>query len=226
MANANGNNSYEFDPPETTETIADRFVDPRTFCRLRFSPMLATGIILGLLREHFGNPTAIVDPMLQRYVWSNDDTTRIMIETCTNEALTRLQTRPAVLIRRNAIRPKREGLDDEIKKTGAEQGREYVVTLHGSHTVFCLSGKPGHAEVLANETGMYLLQTAPLIRGSLCFKGDFKLDEIGELGTVDGLGGQYVVPLTFSYVTDFTWSIAPDMPVLRHIDLKILLDPD
>ncbi len=79
---------HAFEPPLRTETIADRFVDPRTFCRLRFSPMLATGVILGLLREHFGNPTAIVDPMLQAYVWRGDDKTAIMIETCTNEALT------------------------------------------------------------------------------------------------------------------------------------------
>jgi hypothetical protein len=150
----------------------------------------------------------------------------MMIETSSNEALTRIQMRPAVLIRRNSIRAKREGLDDELKKAGPEQGREFVVTLHGSHTVFCLSAKPGHAEVLANETALYLLQSAPMIRGSLCFKGDFKLDEIGELGMVDGLGGQYVVPLTFSYVTDFAWSIAPDRPTLRHVDMQFLLYPD
>ncbi len=106
------------------------------------------------------------------------------------------------------------------------EGREFVVTLHGSHTVFCLSGKPGHAETLANETALYLLQSAPLIRGSLCFKGDFKLEEIGQLGTVNGLGGQYVIPLTFSYVTDLAWSITPDRPALRHIDMRILLYPD
>jgi hypothetical protein len=133
--------SHSFRPPETTETIADRFVDPRTFCRLRFSPMLATGVILGLLREHFGNPTAIVDPMLQAYVWRDDDQSRMMIETSSNEVLTRIQMRPAVLIRRNTVRAKREGLDDELKKAGPEQGREFVVTLHGSHTVFCLSAK-------------------------------------------------------------------------------------
>ena len=219
-------NLEHFLPPQTTETLADRFVDPRTFCRLRFSPILATGVLLGLIREHFGNPLAIVDPMLQRYVWRTGDQTDIMIESCTNDALTRLQMRPAILVRRNAVRPKREGLDDQLKSLGGEQGRDFVVTLHGSHTVFCLAGKPGQAEVLANETAMYLLQSAPEIRGSLCFKGDFKLDEIGELGTAEGLGGQYVVPVTFSYITDFAWSIAPDAPVLRHIDYRILLDPD
>ena len=218
-------NRHTFAPPKTTETIAERFVDPRTFCRLRFSPLLATGVILGLLREHFGNPTAIVDPMLLSCVWRLDDSTAMMIETCTNDALAMIQKRPAILIRRNAIRPKREGLDDELKSLTGERGRDYVITLHGSHTVFCITGKPGHTETLANETAMYLLQSAPLIRGSLCFKGDFKLDEIGELGVIDGLGGQYVVPVTFSYVTDFAWSISPDRPMLRRIDIKMLLDP-
>lgn len=218
--------AHEFRSPSETETLADRFVDPRMFCRLRFSPILATGVLLGLLREHFGNPEAITDPMLYGCVWRNDETTGIMIETCANDVLSRIQMRPALLVRRNAVRTKREGLDDELKSLGGERGRSFAVTVHGSHTVFCLCGKPGHADVLANETGMYLLQTAPLIRGSLCFRGDFRLEEIGELGRVEGLGGQYVVPLTFSYVTDFAWTIAPDTPPLRQIDLRILLDPD
>ena len=215
-----------FLPPKITETTADRFVDPHTFCRLRFSPILATGVLLGTLREHFGNPTAIIDPMLHRCLWRDDDQTGILIETCTNDALSRIQMRPAILVRRNAVRPKREGLDDEIKSLGGERGRNFTVTLHGSHTVFCLSTKPGHVDVLANETGMYLLQAAPSIRGSLCFRGDFKLEEIGPIGMAEGIGGQYVVPLTFSYVTDFTWSIASDAPVIRHIDMSILLNPD
>lgn len=225
-ANPANDNRHEFRHPERTETIADRFVDPRTFCRLRFSPILATGVILGLLREHYGNPTAIVDPMLQRYVWRNDDATSMMIETCTNDALASIQMRPAVLVRRNAITTKREGIDDEIKSLGGESGRDYVVTLHGSHTVFCITGKPGFTEILANETAIHLLQAGPTIRGSLCFKADFKLEQIGELGVLDGLGGQYVVPVTFSYITDFAWSIAPDLPPLRHIDVGMLLDPD
>ena len=220
------NHLNTFQPPEITETIADRFVDPRTFCRLRFSPTLATGVILGLLREHYGDPTSIIEPSLQQYVWRSDNTTAMMIETCTNDALTRIQMRPAILIRRNAIKIQKEGLDNEMKSLGAERGQSYVVSFQGAHTVFCIAGKPGHAEVLANETAIYLLQASPKITGSLCFKGSFMLEQIGELGTIDGLGGQYVVPITFSYITDFAWSIAPDTPVLRHIDMKVLLDPD
>jgi hypothetical protein len=216
-----------FRPPRTIETAADRFVDPRTFCRVKFSPMLATGVILGLIREHYGNPTAIADPVLQSCVWRSDDQTGILIETCTNDALSRIQMRPAVLVRRNAIQVKREGIGDEVRSLGPDiGGSHYVVTLHGSHTVFCISGKPGNVEALANETAMYLLQASPEIRGALCFKGGFKLDEIGVIGLLEGGGGQYVVPVTFSYITDFQWSIAPDEPVLRHIDVGVLWYPD
>jgi len=186
--------------------------------------MLATGVLLGLLREHFGNPQAITEPLLKHYVWRSDDDTAIMIETCTNDVLTRLQMRPAILVRRDVIQIKREGLDDEIKSFSPSTGNSYVVTLHGSHTIFCIAGKPNHAEMLANETAIYLLQFAPCIRGNLCFRGDFKLEQIGELATIQGVGGQYVVPVTFSYVTDFAWTIAPDVPVLRHINFKLLLN--
>ena len=200
-------------------------MEPATFCRLRFTPVLATGVILGLLREHFGNPQAITDPLLQHYVWRSDDATAIMIETCTNDVLKQLQMRPAILVKRNAIKPNREAIGDEIRSLGGETGKNYIVTLHGSHTIFCIAGKPNHAEGLANEAAMYLLQVAPCIRGNLNFKGDFMLEEIGELGLVKGLGDQYVVPVTFSYVTDFAWTIAPDVPVLRRINVKLLLDP-
>jgi len=115
------NHLNTFQPPEITETIADRFVDPRTFCRLRFSPTLATGVILGLLREHYGDPTSIIEPSLQQYVWRSDNTTAMMIETCTNDALTRIQMRPAILVRRNAIKIQKEGLDNEMKSLGRER---------------------------------------------------------------------------------------------------------
>ena len=226
MSPSPNDNRHTFAPPSTTETIANQLVHPRTFCRLRFSPLLATGVILDLLREHFGNPSAIVDPMLLSYVWRGDGTTGMMIETCTNDAIALIQMRPAILIRRNAVQTKREGINDAILSCSGERGRDYVVTLHGSHTVFCIATKPGHTESLANETAMYLLQAAPQIRGNLCFKGEFKLEEIGALGVIDGLGGQYVIPVTFSYVTDFAWSIAPDTPMLRYIDVKMLLNPN
>ena len=57
-----------FLPPKTTESLADALVDPAKFCRLRFSPLLATGVVIGILREHFARPQNIDDPMLQRYV--------------------------------------------------------------------------------------------------------------------------------------------------------------
>jgi hypothetical protein len=211
--------------PVNTETLADEYFDPRTFCRLRFSPMLATGVLLSLLREHFGNAQSIVDPMLQQYVWRNDGGTDIMIETSTQEVLTNIQQRPAILVRRNAIRSQRMSIGDKVFALGPQMGQSYIVAMHGSHTVFNIAAKAGHAEALANETAMFLLQFSPQIRGSLCFTGDFRLEEIGQIGRLEGSGGQYVVPVTFSYIAEIPWTLNANLPPIRHVHIKMLLDP-
>jgi hypothetical protein len=187
--------------------------------------MLATGVFLSMLREHFGNPESIVDPMLQPYVWRNDMGTAIMIETLTKEAISNIGQRPAILVRRNAIRTQRMSIGDKVFPLSPQMGQQFTVGLQGSHTVFNISTKAGHAESLANETAMLLLQFSPAIRGCLCFTGDFQLEEIGQVGRLDGGGGQYVVPVTFSYITEIPWTLNENLPPIRHIHIKMLLDP-
>jgi hypothetical protein len=224
------NDNYEskhnigsFNKPKITHTIADERLDPRAFCRLRFSPILATGVLLDILREHFGNPNSIVDPSLQQCVWSGDKDTGILIETSTNEALEQVGQRPALLVRRNEIKFERLGINDEIYSSGGQMGRSFVIAFQGSHTIFCISTKPGHAEALVNETALVLLQFSPIIRSTLCFDQDFKIEEIGKLSRLEGSGGQYVVPTTFSYRSTYDWTIDADLPPIRNIDLSVLL---
>jgi hypothetical protein len=93
------------------------------------------------LREHFGNPNSITDPMLQQCVWRNDNTTGIVIETSTNEVLTNIQQRPAILVRRNAIKTQRLGVGDKIIPMKPQMGESFVIALHGSHTVFNIATK-------------------------------------------------------------------------------------
>jgi hypothetical protein len=213
-----------FAAPDHQESTADRFIDPHTYCRLRFSPVLATGYLLALLREHFGDPLSIVEPVLQGYVWRNDSSSSILIEPSSHEVFTKMQQRPAILIKRGAIKFERMGLDDKIMEQGGVRGgTNYIVAMHGSHTVFCISSKAAHTELLANEVAMYLLQAAPTIRYGLCFDKDFKLEEIGELKTVQGVGGQYVIPVNFSFIGTHSWRINSSAPVIRHVDVNVLL---
>jgi hypothetical protein len=214
-----------FAAPTNTETLANEYFDPRTFCRLRFSPMLATGVLISLLREHFGNPQSITDPMLQQCVWRNDTGTAIMIETSTNEVLANIQQRPAVLVRRNVIKTQRMSIGDKVFPLSPQMGQPFVIGIHGSHTIFNIASKAGQAEALANETTMFLLQFSPMIRGSLCFTGDFQLEEIGQAGRLDGAGGQYAVPVTFSYIAEIPWTLNENLPPIRHIHIKMLIDP-
>jgi hypothetical protein len=163
--------------------------------------------------------------MLQQCVWRNDNTTGIVIETSTNEVLTNIQQRPAILVRRNAIKTQRMSIGDRITPLRPQMGESFTIALHGSHTIFNIATKAGHAEALANETSMFLMQLAPAIRGSLCFAGDFKFEELGQVGMLDGIGGQYVVPATFSYIAEIPWTLHENLPPIRHIHFKMLLDP-
>ena len=197
-------------------------MDPRAFCRLRFSPLLATGVLVHLLREHFGNPGSIVDPMLQQCVWRNDKDTGILIESSSNDALLHVGQRPAVLVKRHAIRKvARLTFNDEVWKLGPQRGQEFGNVLQGAHTVFSIASRPAHTESLANEVMLLLTQYAPQIQQNLGF-GQFQLQEIGELSQLEGSGGQYVVPTTFTYITALDWTLDRDLPPLRHVSLKVL----
>jgi hypothetical protein len=104
---------------------------------------------------------------------------------------------------------------------GGQMGREFFTVLKGSHTLFGIATKSAHAEALANEVAMLLLQYSPEIRHRLCFR-DFQLQEIGAVSLLEGSGGQYAVPVTFSHVSTFEWTLDKDLPPLRHIDIKVL----
>ena len=212
----------DFQKSEITNTGADVLLDPHAFCRVRFAPLVATGVFVSLLREHFGNPHSIVDPSLQNCVWRNDLDTGIVIESSSNDVLTHIGQRPAVLVRRDPVQNRqRHAINNEVLQMGGQRGREFGIVLHGSHTVFSIASKPAHAETLANEVTMFLTQFIPVIQHGLCF-GQMDLQEIGQLSKLEGGGGSYVVPSTFSYVTSFAWTLDADLPPLRHVSLKVL----
>jgi hypothetical protein len=210
-------------PPELTDNGTEYV--PRVFCRLRFSPMLLTGVILGLVREHYGNPQTIVDPTLQKFIWRQGDETDILIESCGTITETRMQQRPAIIIKRRAFKTQRLGINDEIKGSAIWGPAQYTEIIAGSHTLFCISKLSGTAENLANETALYLQEFAPVIRGSLGMEYDFRLTEIGELGLLEGASETYVVPITFEHASRHSWAIADHVTPIRKFDFKILLDP-
>ena len=147
--------------------------------------------------------------------------TGILIESSSNENLTNVGQRPAVLVRRNAVKAQRLMINDEQIVVGGQRGRQFQIALQGSHTVFSIATKAAYAESLANEVTILLTQYAPELRHSLCF-ADFQLQEIGQLSILEGSGGQYVVPSTFSYIANFDWALDENLPPLRHVDVRVL----
>jgi hypothetical protein len=210
-------------PPEQTDNGTEYL--PSAFCRLRFSSMLLTGVLLDLVREHYGNPSFIVDPTLKKFIWRQGDDTSILIESCGTVTETRVQQCPAILVKRHAIRTKRLGLNDELKGGAIRGLTQYTEIMEGAHTLFCMSKLSGAAENLANETALYLQELAPTIRGSLGLEYDFRLTEIGELALQEGENETYVVPITFDHASCHSWGIGHNVTPIRKISFKMLLDP-
>ena len=209
---------HDFQKPEITNTKADCYLDPQRYCRERFSPTLATGVFVHVLREHFGSPQSITNPLLQNYVWRSGKDTGIVIEASSNDALMNVGQRPAVFVRRNPVTCQRFIIGDH-----GGSNSDYAVMLAGSHTVFNAAASPGQAEALVDETTTLLLEFSPEIRCSLCFE-DFQLQEIGQVAVLEGSGGQYVVPVTYKYMTTRSWTIGYDLPPIRHVDLRVLFN--
>jgi len=148
--------------------------------------------------------------------------TAILIESSSNDVLTNVGQRPAVVVRRDTIRClPRQSIGNEIISTSGQRGRDYGIVLQGSHTVFSISTRPGHTEALANEVAIMLTQYTPLIHDHLCLK-HFQLQQIGPLSRLEGGNDQYVIPATFSYVAPFEWTLDDDLPPLRHVEMKLL----
>jgi len=207
--------------PQTTDTKLDMMVNPQSLSRCQLTPMLATGVLVGFLQQHFGNPESIVNPLLQQYIWRNGDDTSMMIETCSNDSLSRIGMMPAILVRRNKMVFNRIVLNDEMKSLTGERDKRYIIEITGSHTVNCIAPSPGHAESLAAETSLFLLEAGICLRGWL-FTKDFQLQETGELFQLQNNSRLYDVPLTLTYVTDFIWKSMIEAPPLRHISVRTL----
>jgi hypothetical protein len=211
----------KFEKPERQIGLPEETVlDPRAFCKMRFSPILATGVILDIIREHFGNPSSITDPMCQNYVWTPNTDSNILIETNTNENIEQIGQRPAILVKRDKIQYQRYIIMDRVINTGVTCPPAYSVEFTGSHTVFSIATKAAHADVLANEATTLLLQYSPVIRSSLCFN-DFRLSGIDEV-QLSQENNHYFVASTFSYAGIFNWELKTNEPKLRHVRADIL----
>jgi hypothetical protein len=182
-----------------------------------------TGFFRVWMTYHFGTPDNVRDPDLRDRVWTYDvKTTGILVESATVWDPAMTERRPSIVIRRNAWRQVRIGINNQHLGANDLTGNTYHANYwQGGHTLFCIAGDGGECEKLATEVFHELNEFAPAVRAGV---GLHRLEvvEVGELGKLDEARENFVVPVTMAYAIEQNWTLQQEAPFLKSIDLALL----
>lgn len=190
--------------------------DPSSLCTTGKRPILLTGIFLQLLQRHFGSEANITERALKPYIWHPDkQKTQIVIEPNIRVDWQLIEYRPAIIVKRDALRSHKLAIDDfKEPATRIGEGDHYVRGRVGSHTLFCIADNGGIAELLGQEVADELMQFSPLIRQDLAFNR-FEEAQVGEVMQVEESDTHFVVPVFVAYAFVAEWQLTPEQPWLK-----------
>jgi hypothetical protein len=189
------------------------------------TPFILSGVLKRLLQYHFCDAKNITNPMLKGYLWDTDEKEAhiyIALDYERNNEI--VQQRPALLVRRKAMRTHQVGFKDEslpaiTKKIGVYEGHKHQIYLLGNHDIICVGKTGGEAENLAEEVFFRMLHYMPVIRNDLRI-GSFRVDGIGETTAVGEEPHKiHFVPVQMSWSTVHRWIVIPETPLLKRLGL-------
>jgi hypothetical protein len=192
-----------------------------TLCQMGLQPIMLTGFFRDLLIRHF-QPENIQSRDLANYIWREDMTTGILIESIHRWRGDLAEKRPAILIKRNQYSNTRMTVGDQAG-TDAQGNRQYVTWWTGSHTLFCIHASGASAEVLATEVQREITQSAPVILQTL---GLFRLvvTDVGAISEIEEAKESFVIPVNVTWAYQELWTIKQEALRLRSVGLSTLLD--
>ena len=185
----------------------------------RWRPIALTGLFRQLLITHFSAPDNIEEPDLREAIWQEGDKTGILVESVHRWLGGSVEKRPAVVIKRNAMRNVRLTINDMAKVD--QRGFEHFVTLWtGSHSLFCINGTGAGTELLATEVQRELTQFGPAIRTGLGLQ-KYQVLDVGEIGELEESTQNYVIPIVVGWAYQETWQLRSDALTLMGVTLSL-----
>lgn len=217
--------------------------EPSALCTIGRPPIVLTGAILWVLRQHFADADNIVNAGLKTRIWrpgvEDVGDTRgsgIMIEAITRwpgPQTQTLQKRPAVLVKRNTYNVSRIGIGNRYQGSSTPSidkskvfcdyaigsGTQYGVQIVGSHTMFCIGGTGAEAEELGTEVFFELLEFGPVIRQDLDLVR-FDAAGLGALARLEESKENWVSPVVVSWVFNHDWVLRREGLPLKTVALS------
>lgn len=209
------------DPAEVTSTVDLSFL-----CDNGWQPLLITGFLRDLLIRQWADKTNISSPELQQYLWREDKTSGILIESVHRYRDDLVEKRPAILIKRNSFRNIQTGFGGQIFGGGmvAYENEKGAISRHttlfvGSHTLFCIHGTGASTELLAGEVIGQVLASITPVRKYLGLR-QFSVTEVGAIQELEESTENYVVPISISWCYEHVWEMREVSLPLQSVSLS------
>lgn len=205
--------------------------DPSSLCVTGLSPaQLLSGAFVAMLRRHFSasprfNATlkpvdaAIPNQDGFRFVGEGNQT-GMHIGVAGTWAPTAAGQRPAVLVKRNAFRSQRLGINNEFQGTGPLDGnRRYGLLQLGSHTCFAIATTEASADLLGTEVFNFFTEFGPIIRKDMRLTR-FEAVSNGEPGLLEESKQHWAVPVVLASAFWQGWTYEEYGPPLKTIEIR------
>jgi len=224
----------ETTPPTPKESCGTQspYFEPDSLCENGWQPLYLTGLFRDMLIRHFSSADNLRSPDLSQFVWKDGSDSGILIESVYRWRGDLVEKRPAILIKRNAYRQRRLGLQDRLIGAGTNEAlypnergayENYTVNWVGSHTIFCIHGSGASCEILASEVVDELTVFTPAIRQQLSLE-DFQVTEVGEISELEEASENYVIPVSVGWVYNKTWALKLESLPLRRVVQSLDID--
>lgn len=193
--------------------------DIRGVCPAGFDNRAMDELFIKLLRNHFALASNITNPILKQYIYSDDPTiSKIRIVMNTTFSGSNAGSFPAIIVKRLKQQSVRISMGDQGERGLTLQGQySYVRTIVGSHRLICAGVSDGVTEALATEVFEMMTCLSPVLRSILPLL-DFEAVGMDEIGIIDELGNNLVVPVDVTYKYEWGWTvldIAPELTAAR-----------
>lgn len=183
-----------------------------------------TAFLVVWIRNHFSDPQNMIDPSLQRKLWSATDTRGgVIIEDAGVWEPTKAGQRPAVLVSRQDYNIQRQIIDDRMQGVPELTGTRYYMNMaEGKHTVVAVSPLQKEADLYGMDVYRELNGFAPSIRANFGFT-KFQVINIGApTKAIKEYGSHWAVPITLDIAFQQTWRLVPQAPLLKTLAIEYI----
>jgi hypothetical protein len=206
--------------PSGTVRLQYNWADVSEICPKGFDLLSVTKVILQILKLHFTDPNQYFDSRLANFFYNPDPTkTTLRIGTNTQFAPSETSRKPAIIVKRGEQASERVVIGDLSQQSGEDDElngiSRYVRFIRGVHKILVVSTADGEVDMLAQEIWMLFHCLIPKLRTLLPFH-DLQTAQLGEVGVLDELGGQFGVPVVIQYAYEMGWAIASGRPIVEQ----------